>query len=168
MLYKLYHGTHKKFRRFKLPENVRGCEFPGLGIHFGTKKQAIYAIKKQVYADVKPKSKKGEIHEIVVNIQNPLRLLDLEMWESRDIASTLAKIGLFSQQEAQIIKHAFISKTARKKDLYQFRKAISWAGYDAIVYENKYEGDGDSYIIWNFKQIRKHKIEKCYPLPYLY
>jgi hypothetical protein len=129
----LYHGTNADFATF---DNSLQYSRGQMGMHLGDKEAA-----GNIFGDTPPK----RIIPIEVDIKNPLRLEDLGAWQGADVVEMVnEKIG---------------SKLPLSAPDSAIREAIKKAGYDGVVYENKFESsiDGvasDSYIAFSPKQIK--------------
>lgn len=97
-----------------------------LGFHVGTWSQA--------------KNVGGRILRLYASIQNPLRLPDLGDWRGSEVVEAINKAAGTS-----------IRRTAGDREIIM---ALSKAGYDGIVYSNKFEGEGDSYIAFSPTQLK--------------
>jgi len=102
-----------------------------LGFHFGDKGQAAWF---------------GKPRPFYLDIRNPLRMPDMGSWEGYAFQDALF----------DLLKLPRTSNQVRRGQLI---KAISDAGYDAIVYRNTIEGDEDdgwgedSYVVFDPSQI---------------
>lgn len=147
----VYHGTNAEFDKFdtKLSRD--------LGAHFGTKEQAETFGK-----NVKP---------VYLSIKNPLRV--------DDNFSTLNGLGRFmndiyyevdmSSAESDLLngyakkvanlwdddRDADNTKIPEAKKFWKLaEKILKRSGFDGLVYKNKVEGEGDSYIAFSANQIK--------------
>ena len=74
-----------------------------------------------------------------VAMANPLRLPDLQNWEIDDVINAVRKKGI---------------EVADDADHDAVREAIEKAGFDGIVYKNRFEGNNDdSYVIFRPEQL---------------
>lgn len=120
----LYHATNADYENFDL--NYTTSE---IGIHLGTLEQANNVADKFIKSD---KKEKIFILKVECDFKNPLRLEDFGNWES-------------FQMILQINQRTNLKLKTNLTDK-QVRKALIKIGYDSIVYENDFEGEGDSYI----------------------
>lgn len=125
-----YHGTNSNFSTFH-PAYTRGQ----IGFHFGNQEQA-----SSIHGENKPKY----IFKVHLKIKNPLRLEDQGGW--------------YGETVVNMVNQALGIKLNSSTSAEGIAKAIRIAGYDGIVYENRFEGEGDSYIALDPKQI--HILEK--------
>ena len=125
----VYHGTTSDFSNFS-----SSYTRSQMGIHFGTLSQA-KAVVKEAYENAEP----FRIIEAKINISNPLLLNDLGSWYGENVVKMVnKKIGtnLHPSSSDDTI-----------------RNAIKKKGYDSVVYENQFEGDGLSYIVFDESNI---------------
>ena len=156
----MFHGTHGTFAKFRLPESVRqygdyfvdDSEFyHGLGIHFGTARQAADRAKGMGGANIRP---------VYLDVRHPLRLPDMGDWDPLLVADNLLRQRVIGWPQYEAIDRLWDKPEGIDYDAcYKLlRKWIEKAGYDAIVYRNRFEGTEaeakDSYIIWHPRQIR--------------
>jgi len=135
----VYHGTNNDFTEFETHK--------GIGSHFGTKQQA---------------KKMGKVKTYYLNIKNPLDMPDMIGWPPFYIVSFLKKQDLVTDNfyEKVISLSPFPDLGGKgganmNKDAYDLlRKKIQSLGYDAIRYENDFEGEGISYIVFEPDQIK--------------
>jgi hypothetical protein len=138
----VYHGSDKNFHDPKFVNS--GNE---IGFHVGNLEQAI------VIAQKREKFAKKEIplyiHRYVLNVKKPLRVDDLVHWDVTTVSRYLKDKKNIDVNPGG--KGYLGSKFIRPEDVI---KAIEDAGYDSLVYDNEYEGYGDSYIVFHPHQIR--------------
>jgi hypothetical protein len=125
----LYHSTRAQFTVFDLRYTTGQ-----LGFHLGTLPQARSVSRST--------SRSGRVymHKVYASIQNPIRLEDMGGWhgyEVRDMVNRVAGLDL--------------KGSGRDSDI---RRALIAAGYDGVVYKNKFEGSGDSFIAFYPNQIK--------------
>jgi len=102
-----------------------------LGVHFGTKAQA-----EQV----------GDAFPFFLAIRAPLRLPDLGTWNYQSVIREARKAGVkITEAEYDTIFNAADNNAALHDVLRQ-------RGFDGVVYANKAEGKGDSYIVFDSAQ----------------
>ena len=157
-LLKVYHGTTEDFDSF---------EEGDLGYHFGTKEQAnnrIGSINISGRNIGKNFSEGSNIIPAYLNLKNPLRLNDIgEFGDVKEIYNELKKYPEFkdapnpmkdsakTDSETGVIS---ISISEQFTDPQIIKDYLIEKGYDGIVYANKVEGEGDSYIAFNPEQIK--------------
>jgi len=148
---KAYHGTNDVFEIFN-PKLTRD-----IGMHFGTESQA-YKFGKHIMP----------VH---LDIRNPLPMEDVfsrydglgEAWRTID-----AETNITSAERDKLAEHTRAVQNkwsddrnvdnTKIKEFKQFwklaEKVIRRSGFDGIVYRNKVEGDFDSYVVFDPKQIK--------------
>jgi hypothetical protein len=125
----VYHATDEKFDEFYVGQ---------YGSHFGSKDAAIFRANELDGDDV-------SLLPVYLSIQNPLRLRDPDGgdWAQNEndngALDQMVALGLITKSEAATIS---------------LKKAVERAGYDGVVYDNAYEGGGDSYIVFRPEQIK--------------
>ncbi len=129
----VFHGT---------PDDFECFEIFGLGVHF-TVDRAV--------AEKFAGGREGRIVAARLLVRRPLRVPDLATWGVHDVvANTLDRGGLDPRQAAAL--HASISNaTYDDRDLHA---ALAVHGFDSLVYDNRVEGGGDSYVVFRKEQIR--------------
>lgn len=124
----LYHGTREKFTAFSKDAIAH------FGFHVGTLQQA------KTFGPIQM--------PLYVAIANRIRLPDLGTWHFESIVRNLANQGLaLSSAEYERARHA-LNQGA------ELRKILQENGYDGIVYANRVEGVGDSYIVFEPSQLK--------------
>lgn len=131
-----YHGTTKDFDKFNFPSGELPFSKEGIGPHFGTEEQAKFV------AD----AKSGKVKEFYLDIKNPIRLEDRNSWSHAGVLQQLKEKKVISEQE-------FDNLLLRKNNA-DVRQVLREKGYDGIIYDNKAEGKGDSYIPLSQEQIK--------------
>lgn len=128
-----YHGTHAAFDQFQIT---------GFGAHFGTKEQAQDRLESTAGDD-----EDARIIKVNLAIQNPYNIVsDLGDWEDMEMLEEYlaeANEGPFTNEEF-----------AQFKTPEDVRKGLQAKGYDGVVYENEFEGSGNSYIAFDPSQIK--------------
>lgn len=120
----VYHGSNAKFTRFDLSYTTGQ-----LGFHVGTKEQA-----ENIRTNV------NYVYALYASIKNPIRLDDLGSWYGEHVVMMVNKA-------ANLNLHLSASDRT-------IREALKRKGYDGVVYENRFEGDGDSYIAFEPDQLK--------------
>lgn len=149
----VYHGTTTgdEFSEFKYGE---------LGFHFGTSEQAQQRIdwdfenrqpevdeETGELTDVDGYPVKPRIIPVYLSLKNPLDIpSDLGKWD--DIEMLKEYLG---PQNYEIFTDAELSALNKAEDV---KNALIEKGYDGIVYQNSWEGEGESYIAFSPKQIK--------------
>lgn len=128
----VYHGTPATFADF---------EIFSLGVHFSSQRSVA-----EEFAGVD-----GWVIAARLAIRRPLRLPDLGTWEVRDlVANALDRHGLTEEQAGAL--HDLISRC--RYDDTDFHAFLAANGFDGLVYANRVEGGGDSYVAFHSRQIR--------------
>lgn len=143
----VFHATCADFDRF---DTSRG----DLGTHFGSLEQAMHISRERM--SVGKESLDGaRIIPAWIRLANPLRLKDTGSFHADGIAVQLERLGLLPKGEgARIAREC--DRDTRQRKVYDplLRELIQRAGFDGVVYANQHEGKGDSYIVFEPKQIR--------------
>ena len=137
---KMYHGTNAVFN-----------EFYPLS-HFGTAYQATARIKDSDNASIIP---------VYLCVKNPLRVKDYKDWGDGDLWQDRLKDGSLSKDQVNNIQQKVnryfdnddIATLTEKMALGLLASELHKNGYDGLVYNNEFEGPGDSYIIFFAKQV---------------
>lgn len=157
----LWHGSPNKIKRFEFDFlNFRNnLEF---GFHFGSREQAEKRLEMVNNGN-------GYIHMVNVTIKNPIRMEENRRgnWKPYDLLRELInKIGdenerLYLEtdgEEGILINDSNVSFDDIGGEVEDIgRWFYSWLikkGYDSIVYNNTFEGGGDSYIVFDTNKIR--------------
>jgi hypothetical protein len=152
----MYHSTNvgKDFDQFRIAED-------DIGIHVGTALAAAARFGQlSRYEDdfYTP----GRTYRVYVSMKNPLRMRDESGWEPKDVLHLIGGKEADSfpdstEEERQRLLDAAMSVATPEK-MRQPRKLVHEvlraAGYDGIVYQNDYEGGGDSYIVFEPSQLK--------------
>ena len=113
-----------------------------MGIHFGTREQADAVAKDRGGAVV--------VDAFELDIKNPLRVTDRQANDPVELGKELLSSGLIDQDRFEEISHY----TGRLNDRRMINLVKS-LGYDALVYANEAEGEGDSVVILDRSQVKK-------------
>ena len=140
-----FHGTLADFDIFE-----RG----DIGFHFGTLEQAQKRIDKNL-----SEAKKGKprIIEAYINIKNPVYLpLDKMQWDAFTTSYQLYVHKIITEEQLNNIleKKGAILGGYNSEASQALRKLLSDKGYDGIVYNNRFEGEGVSFIAFEPNQIK--------------
>ena len=154
-----YHGTPKSFEIFKETDDI--------GFHAGTSQQANQRLITSRTFDEIDYKEGGNVMPVYLNIKNPLRLNDINWGEPMDVIEDIlekdasgGQIPLKSKAWSEIkdvekkLSLMNINATNRKEALGLIKNKLKELGFDGIVYENQYEGEGDSYIAFDANQIK--------------
>ena len=131
----VYHGSRKDFNEF-----IHG-EF---GFHFGTEEQAKYIIEESIRLNLKYTLKK-----FFLNIRKPLNSPDFARWDSYWMAKTYLSRNILNKEEEQEVIR---SKSGIGDEL--LKNILEKKGYNGIFYDNEFEGNGNSFIVWHSNQIK--------------
>jgi hypothetical protein len=135
-----FHGTLSSFERFLLPAR-------GIGIHFGTKPQALQRVRARVaeYGSRFKSPIAPRIIEVNLDLRHPLRMPDIGGWHC----------PIDTWQAIDEHYPGLLAATARLST----RAQLIAAGYDGIVYVNGWEIPPDhdvrqdSYAVFDPAQI---------------
>jgi hypothetical protein len=145
----VYHGTAKDFAAFER----RPDELDDIGFHFGTRYQAEARLENR--AQMLGESYEGsQVMPVYLSIQNPLPMPDAGNWTASMIAATVemkGAPGLTRQQRQRVIA---IGSSGEKGNTAKLRDYLKSLGYDGIVYTNRHEGAGQSFIAFDPGQIK--------------
>lgn len=136
-----YHATKNNFSDFEIGD---------IGFHFGTEEQANNRVKE-----------KAIMKKAILHIKNPLYMEDRTSWNVEpEMIMKLEKMGIASPEEARKLNlmyreddHIGYDSSANKA----MREFLESKGYDGIVYKNKYEGNGLTFIAFHNNQIEQIK-----------
>ncbi|MEI6731153.1 MAG: hypothetical protein WCK90_00580, partial [archaeon] len=157
----MFHGTWhpQNFGEF---DTVGGSD---LGAHFGSLSAAsqfaaadMGSVPVTAFDDEDGEgSISNRIFPVVLSIKRPLRLPDLERWTDDQMRPALKKHGItYDKADYRYVSadmgHNYIDQFKRQNRMIM--DAIEKAGYDGIVYRNKFEGGGDSYIAFHSSQVK--------------
>ena len=132
-----YHATKNNFSKFEIGD---------IGFHFGTEEQ------------VNNRVRTGSImKKAILHIKNPLYMEDRTSWNVEpEMIWKLESMGIASPEESMELRskykdddHIGYNSSANK----MMRDFLESKGYDGIIYENKYEGKGITFIAFHNNQI---------------
>lgn len=157
---RLYHGTIADFDDYTAN---------GLGPHFGTAAQA--SKRAQVLTESRGAARPDlpsapNVRPVDVVIENPLRLNDGPGGDGGfaglDLDDTM--FLLYELKRVNVVDDSFFKSwrtrlnnegmDANEEFFAAAKEKITGKGYDSIVYKNAVEGEGDSFIVLNTKNIR--------------
>lgn len=145
----VYHGTTRDFTAF---ERMPG-EVEDIGFHFGTRYQAEARLENR--AQMLGEGYEGaQVVPAYLSIQNPLRLPDAGNWTASMIAAMIEMKGAPDLTKAQRQHVVKIGYSGEKNNTAKLRDYLKSLGYDGIVYKNKHEGAGESWIAFDPTQIK--------------
>ncbi len=137
----VYHGTTENFTAFE-----RG----DIGYHVGTNSQAEDRING---------FENGHVMELYADIKKPLHAaFDFGDWHGKNVAGMLIETEQFedfnnrAEIENRLSKISSMeSESEADTALAEYLKEL---GYDGIIYDNQFEGEGESYIAFNSNQLK--------------
>jgi hypothetical protein len=133
----VYHGTRSQFTEFDTSE----------GSHFGTFEQA-----KNRLDQTRWRGGDGYIKPYYLS-GNFLRMKDVGDWEKPEkIVSQLVRIGLVDSSFGDKVRR--MSRNNPNDAQFAVFDAIRSEGYDGVVYSNRVEGKGDSYMMLDPQQAK--------------
>lgn len=130
----LFHATDNEFNTF---------EHGDFGFHLGSAEQAVSIGAKY-------------IKEVYVNIKNPFYAMDMGKWPALVVADEARRQGVISQSEYDAISKmdGFYGWEYDSRANASLRNLLKARGYDGIIYNNRFEGDGISAIAFDSNQIK--------------
>ena len=130
----LFHSTDNEFNTF---------EHGDFGFHLGSAEQAVSIGAKY-------------IKEVYVNIKNPFYAMDMGKWPALVVADEARRQGVISQSEYDAISKmdGFYGWEYDSRANASLRNLLKARGYDGIIYNNRFEGDGISAIAFDSNQIK--------------
>lgn len=162
----MYHGTNGAFDEFNYSPY-------DLGFHFGSvdAAHAVFDSKSDGFKTIKAPWAGRNIKPVYLSIKNPLRLKDLDYFDTRTLGPELEKLGLVKNgqewaknvyekakssvaNKIQDMNRPQASETINLEEKELTRKALEDMGYDGIVYNNDFEGGGDSWVAFRKNQIK--------------
>ncbi len=119
-----------------------------IGFHFGNETQA--AARGSIL------NKNGRTITAYLDIKSPLIIpSDIMCWRPRNLAFRLFCDGIISERDFDTISELDNTETYEydAPAAVKLRRILSEKGYDGIVYQNMFEGDGESYIAFYPEQV---------------
>ncbi|MBR6502291.1 MAG: hypothetical protein IKT42_02505 [Clostridia bacterium] len=141
-------GTPKKVYHFTNNVDFEVFGKGDIGFHFGNELQA-----RQRGENLK---QQGRIITAYLDIKNPIYInTDLMSWRPAHVAIKLYADGIITYEQYWHIREMHIESGYEYNSpaAVELRKMLVNLGYDGIVYENHYEGDGRSYVAFYPEQI---------------
>lgn len=125
----VYHGTNADFDKFEIGD---------IGFHFGNYEQANERMTD--FSDGNPHIMSGYL-----KMENPLDIVsDVGDWLDVDtVKEYLHEYEVLSDEEFKNVN-----------TLSEITSLLQDKGYDGIIYENQFEGEGKSYIVFNSSQFK--------------
>lgn len=162
----VYHGTNNEFDEFNYSPY-------DLGFHFGSLDAAhdVFDSKSDGFKTIKSPRTGRNIKPVYLSIKNPLRIKDLDYFDTRTLGPELEKMKIIKNGEkwakdiydkskqsisdkVQDMSHQQASEIINLKEKELTRKALEDMGYDGLVYNNDFEGGGDSWVAFRKNQIK--------------
>ena len=141
----VYHGTY-----VENPFYIFDFNKADLGFHFGTYEQAKNRSETKLFF----KNRKSVVNSFFLNIQNIYEMSDIGEWEYPPrYIDMLVSDGLISESDAK--KNGFY-RLFQREDNIQIREYLlaKYGKFIGFKYNNKYEGEGKSFIVLNPEQIK--------------
>ena len=141
----VYHGTY-----VENPFYIFDFDKADLGFHFGTYEQAKNRSETKLFF----KGRKSIVNSFFLNIKTIFESTDIGEWEyPQRYIDMFVSDGLISESDAK--KNGFYRLVQREENK-QIREYLlnKYGKFGGFVYNNKYEGKGNSFIVLNPKQIK--------------
>lgn len=132
-----YHGTDEVFEAPKFIN--KGNQ---IGFHLGSRETAL-----NVKGDGEDKYPKYINKYKVINLK-PIRMRDLRFWMAEYIGDELIDMGI----DVKKSHGGFLG--SRFYTFNDILDALNDSGFNSIIYNNEYEGGGDSIIVFNENQLQ--------------
>ncbi len=119
-----------------------------IGFHFGNETQA--AARGNI------QNKTGRTITAYLDIKNPIQIpSDIMCWRPRNLAFRLVSDGIISERDFDTVSELDNTETYEYNSpaAVELRRILAEKGYDGIVYQNMFEGDGESYIAFYPEQV---------------
>lgn len=144
----VFHGTYEDFFRFDPKKSEH------FGFHFGTYDQALARCRSAVSERIEQPDPGVDpnILAVYLSIQNPLRMTDIGDWRnSYNLWTHLDKAthGILGPYDTLKMNRIPVGRRHAK-----VMRALEELGYDGIVYKNRIEGRGESWIAFHPEQIK--------------
>lgn len=148
-------GTPKVTYHFTSNMDFETFNEGDIGFHFGNISQAEQR-KNSLVANGKINADSGRVIQAFLNIKNPIRInTDIMTWWPLNTAMKLESMNIISESDVKRIwklqdedGYSYNSSAA-----VELRRILAEKGYDGIVYDNHFEGDGESYIAFYPEQV---------------
>jgi hypothetical protein len=146
----VYHGTTNKSKNF-IPHIINFED--EVGAHFGsTMEQAENAIIRQ--NELSTSDDNGRILKYQITIKNGLKVPDIGSWYPDRIFDEIIEPMNLKYPKTKHYGSGFGEVEISKRDSKDIIKIFKENGYDGLIYDNLYEGNGESYIVFNKNQIK--------------
>ena len=146
----VYHGTTNKSKNY-IPPIINFED--EVGAHFGsTIEQAENAINRQNELS-NNNGDNGRILKYQITIKNGLKVPDIGRWYPNRIFDEIIEPMNLKYPKTQHYKGLGELEISNRNadDIIQI---FSENGYDGLIYDNQYEGNGESYIVFSKNQIK--------------
>jgi len=151
----VYHGTAADITEFD------SMESRDIGFHFGDQEAANYILERERYN--KAPNAPLNAMPVYLSIKNPLRVKDSNFSSSGFILTLMDQVnsqgieGVTSQslQDLEMKTSKLAGRpNAMKEASIEVMRFLESKGYDGLVYKNRKEGRGDSYVAFTPNQIK--------------
>jgi hypothetical protein len=148
----VYHGTTNSVDNY-IPPIINFED--EVGAHFGsTIEQAKNAIKRQ--NELSNSDDNGKVLKYQISIKNALKVPDIGRWYPNRIFDEIIEPSNLKYPKTEYYK-GFGEIEISNRTAEDIIKIFNDNGYDGLVYDNQYEGMGESYIVFNKQQIKPIK-----------
>jgi len=148
----VYHGTTNSTENY-IPPIINFED--EVGAHFGsTIEQAENAIKRQ--NELSNGSDNGKVLKYQITIKNALKVPDIGRWYPNRVFDDIIEPSNLKYPKTEYYK-GFGEIEIDNRTAEDIIKIFNDNGYDGLVYDNQYEGSGESYIVFNKQQIKPIK-----------
>jgi hypothetical protein len=148
----VYHGTTNSTENY-IPPIINFED--EVGAHFGsTIEQAENAIKRQ--NELSNGSDNGRVLKYQITIKNALKVPDIGRWYPNSVFDDIIEPSDLKYAKTEYYK-GLGELEINNRTAEDIIKIFNDNGYDGLVYDNQYEGSGESYIVFNKQQIKPIK-----------
>ncbi len=148
----VYHGTTNNNIDF-IPPIINFED--EVGAHFGsTIEQAENAINRQ--NELSNSDEKGKILKYQINIKNALKVPDIGRWYPNRVFDEIIEPSNLKYPKTEFHK-SFGEIEITNRTAEDIIKIFNDNGYDGLVYDNMFEGNGLSYVVFSEQQIKQIK-----------
>jgi hypothetical protein len=173
----LYHATFSSFTEFRV--NYGSDEYRRFGFHVGPMDAASMRVDVKMAEDaregIKTSRERGRLMALYVRAESPLRLDENRTgrWGVDDVMRAVVKkaesegIEGFSEQmlddyydDALVLPGSDERSWSDHSEFYPGERSnlltgfLHELGYDSIIYQNEFEGGGDSYLLLDPRQVK--------------
>lgn len=136
----VYHGTDLNHLGFQIKDDGEAYSY-----HIGSLQQA--KNRNNVH-------KQNTIQAFFVSMKTPMRVDDIIQNDANAFAIWLFDKKYINYEQLQDLQSTILSKGKTEVSL-KIHQVLLQNGYDSIVYDNEFEGGGDSYSVFSPDQIRE-------------